>query len=88
MSVILAILFLAQADDFVIFEVCKVDYRATPWEARRADENPFSFRPGAITAIQELPQSVVGVRCSKICSSRHCVFVIGTPAEVREKLKQ
>lgn len=84
---LLLIIFLAQANDFVTFEICRVDYMATPWEARHAGEEPFSFRPSAITAIQELPQSVVGLRCSKICSARHCVFVIGTEQDVREALR-
>ena len=84
---VLLIIFLAQANDFVTFEICRVDYMATPWEARHADEPPFSIRPTAISIFQELPPSVHGLRCTRICIWGECRFVIGTEQDVREALR-
>ena len=84
----LPVVLLAQAGDFVTFEVCRVTYDKTPWGiASPADEEPFDLRPGQVGFIQPLPHSVAGLRCTRVCSQVSCRFVIGTRQEVRDRLR-
>ena len=85
---LLLILLLAQANDFVIFEICRVDYSATPPEARHArGEQPINIRRGAVAGYQAIPEHFAGIDCVKISDGARSVFVVGSGDEVAAKLR-
>ncbi len=80
---------LAQANDFVTFDICRVDFTAHPPEARHDRElPPISVRPRAVTGYQSLPRHWSGIACVKVAFGVHTKFVVGTEGEVRAKLEE
>ncbi len=83
----LLIVLLAQ-NDFVTFDICRVDFRANPPEARHAfDEPPLDLRPGVVAGFQPLPRHYAGIKCVRISDGVRMIFVVGSADEIRAKLK-
>lgn len=75
--------YLAQAQSFLEFKVCFLDFNATPWEFRpHPQEQIFYARRDQIIYISEVDFEAGGLECVKVCSAHGCKFIIGGLAEV------
>ncbi len=85
---LLMLLQVVQANDFVSFDVCYLDFSASPWEFRPHEETRvFYVRPEEILHVTAPTFPTAGLECVRVCSAHGCRFVVGTPESVIQRLR-
>jgi len=88
MIALLLIILLAQADDFVTFDVCYLDVNAHPWEFRPHPRGHIlSIRPSAVLVVRSPAIRAGGIHCTRISATHGSSFVIGTPDQIQQALE-
>ena len=90
-AALLLSLLLAQANDFVRFDICYLDLRADPWKFISHPEGHWAkIRADTVGGLTDArlgySQEVSGIECTRLYTADGTFFVVGSVKQVCQRL--